>query len=58
MRAALTALESRLTEGKDRASQVLPLRRQLLDAALASAGARAARAQAAAERFFLEGGNP
>jgi hypothetical protein len=53
---ARRALESRLEEGKERASQVLPLRRQLLEAMLATAGARAARAQAAAELFFLEGG--
>ena len=50
------ALESRLAEGRERVSQVLPLRRQLLEAALAAAGARAARAQAAAELFFLDGG--
>ena len=55
---ARRALESRLAEGKERASQVLPLRRQLLDAALASAAARAARAQAMAELFLLEGGDP
>jgi hypothetical protein len=55
LRGARTALESRIAEGKERASQVLPLRRQLLDAALAAAGARAARAQARAELFFLEG---
>ncbi len=55
LRAARAALESRLAEGKERASAVLPLRRQLLDAALAAAAARAARAQARAELFFLEG---
>jgi Outer membrane efflux protein len=54
---ALRALESRLAEGKERASQVLPLRRQLLEAMLAATGARAARAQAAAELFFLDGGD-
>jgi hypothetical protein len=57
LQGARRALESRLAEGKERASEVLPLRRQLLDAALASAAARAARAQAMAEIFLLEGGH-
>lgn len=56
LEAAQRALDTRLTEGRERASQVLPLRRQLLEAALAAAGARAARARAAAEILFLEGG--
>jgi outer membrane protein TolC len=58
LRRAREALDSRLDEGRDRASTVLPLRRQLLEAALAAVAARAARAQAAAEIFFLDGGLP
>jgi hypothetical protein len=55
--AARRALDARIEEGKERASAVLPLRRQLLEAALARARGEAARAQAWAELFFLEGGD-
>lgn len=52
---AQVALGVRLAEGKERASQVLPLRRQLLEARLAGLAARAARARAAAELHYLVG---
>ena len=55
---AQTALSARLAEGKERASEILPLRRQLLEARLAGLAARAARARAAAEIHFLVGGLP
>jgi hypothetical protein len=54
---ALEALAARVAEGKERASQVLPLRRQLIEARLASLAAEAARARAAAEVHFLLGGS-
>jgi hypothetical protein len=50
------ALMARLAEGKERASQILPLRRQLLEARLAGLAAHAARARAQAELHFLLGG--
>jgi hypothetical protein len=53
---ARSALDARITEGRERASEVLPLRRQLLEAGLAQARTRASRAAAAAELFFLDGG--
>jgi outer membrane protein TolC len=53
---ALEALTVRLAEGKERPSEILPLRRQLLEARLAGLAARAARARAAAETYYLFGG--
>jgi hypothetical protein len=50
---AHSALTTRLAEGKERASQVLPLRRQLLEARLAGLAARAARARATFELYYL-----
>jgi hypothetical protein len=55
--AARRALDARIQEGKERPSEVLPLRRQLLEAALARARGEAALAQARAELFFLDGGD-
>jgi hypothetical protein len=55
--AARRALDARVQEGKERASEVLPLRRQLLEAALARARGQAARARARAELSLLEGGD-
>ncbi|MEO8505312.1 MAG: hypothetical protein ABI609_15555 [Acidobacteriota bacterium] len=52
---AQTALTVRLNEGKERASEILPLRRQLLEARVAILTARAARHAAGAELFFLLG---
>jgi hypothetical protein len=52
------ALAARLAEGKERPSQVLPLRRQLLEARLAGLAAQAARVRAGAEIHFLTGGLP
>ena len=54
---AQQALAVRLIEGKERASQILPLRRQLLEARLAGLAARAAVVKAAAEMHFLNGGS-
>jgi hypothetical protein len=54
---AQQALAARLIEGKERASQILPLRRQLLEARLAGLAARAAVVKAAAELHFLSGGS-
>ena len=53
---AQQALTARLAEGKERPSEILPLRRQLLEARLAGLAARAAEARAAAEIHFLLGG--
>jgi hypothetical protein len=53
---ARRALDARLAEGSDRASAVLPLRRQLLEAGLSALEARALRAQSAAELHLLAGG--
>lgn len=53
---AQQALAARLAEGKERPSEILPLRRQLLEARLAGLAARAATAKAAAEIHFLLGG--
>jgi hypothetical protein len=53
---ARRALAARVAEGKQRPSEVLPLRRQLLEARLASLAAEALRARAAAELAFLTGG--
>jgi hypothetical protein len=53
---ARRALAARVAEGKERPSQVLPLRRQLLEARLAALTAEALRARAAADLFFLTGG--
>jgi outer membrane protein TolC len=55
---ARRALTARVAEGKQRPSEVLPLRRQLLEARLASLAAEALRARAAAELVFLTGGLP
>jgi multidrug efflux system outer membrane protein len=55
---AQQALTARLAEGKERPSEVLPLRRQLLEARLAGLAARAAQAKAAAELHYLLGGPP
>jgi hypothetical protein len=52
---AQDALTVRLAEGKERASAILPLRRQLLEARLAHLAARAAVAKATAELHFLGG---
>jgi hypothetical protein len=51
--AAQAALVVRVEEGKERPSQVLPLRRQLLEARVAALKARAARIAAEATLFFL-----
>jgi hypothetical protein len=53
---ARRALATRVAEGKERASTVLPLRRQLLEAHLAGLAAEALRARAATELAFLTGG--
>lgn len=50
------ALAARLAEGRERASQILPLRRQLLEARLAGLAAEAVRRVAAAELHLLLGG--
>jgi outer membrane protein TolC len=55
---ARSALTVRIAEGKERPSDVLPLRRQLLEARLAAFAAEALRARAAAELAFLTGGPP
>jgi hypothetical protein len=47
------ALLLRVTEGKDRPSEILPLRRSLLEAQLAILAARRSRAQAAADTHAL-----
>jgi hypothetical protein len=52
---AQAALTARLEEGKERASEVLPLRRQLVEARVAALAARAARLEAGADLFFLGG---
>jgi hypothetical protein len=57
--AALRAVELRLTEGKERASEALPIRRQLLEAAVAKRRQEHARRAASAElRALTEGGVP
>jgi hypothetical protein len=53
---AQRALTVRLAEGKERPSQIVPLRRLLLEARLAGLAARATRAKAAAELHYLIGG--
>ena len=50
------ALAARLDEGKERPSEILPLRRQLLEARLATLAAAAAARRAAAEAHYLRGG--
>jgi hypothetical protein len=50
---ALAALAVRVEEGKERPSEVLPLRRQLLEARVAALRARAARLAAGAQLHFL-----
>ena len=52
---AQAALVVRVEEGKERPSEVLPLRRQLLEARVAALRARAARITAAAQLHFLGG---
>lgn len=52
---AQSALVVRVEEGKERPSEVLPLRRQLLEARVAALRARAARLAAAAQLHFLGG---
>jgi outer membrane protein TolC len=54
---AETALQARIAEGKERTSEVLPLRRQLLEARIAALEARAARLSAAAQLHILGGGD-
>jgi len=53
--AAQAALTARLEEGKERPSEILPLRRQLLEARIAALRSRAARTAAAAKLSFLAG---
>jgi hypothetical protein len=53
--AAHAALAARVAEGKERASAVLPLRRQLLEARVAALRSRAARITSGAQLFFLGG---
>ena len=53
--AAQAALAARLEEGKQRPSEILPLRRQLLEARIAALRSRAARVAAEAKLFFLAG---
>jgi hypothetical protein len=55
---ARRALAARVAEGKERSSEVMPLRRQLLESRLASLAAEAYRARAAAELVYLSGGLP
>ncbi len=52
---ALAALALRVDEGKERASEVLPLRRQILEARVASLRARAAALLAGTDLYFLAG---
>ena len=52
---AQAALAVRVEEGKERPSEVLPLRRQLLEARVAALRARAARLAAEAQLHFLGG---
>jgi hypothetical protein len=54
--AAQAALTARLEEGKERPSEILPLRRQLLEARIAALRSRAARIAAEAKLFFLAEG--